>query len=241
VIHKNYTYATASSTHEVPFYAEAFGIPEERVIPTGTPRMEQFLDPDNQALGREKALAAIPAARGKRVILFAPTFRGGDSRSATYPVEMLDLAALHDVCVEQDAILIVRMHPYVTQRIAVPPKLADRIVEASDAAVEVNDLLLIADGLITDYSSLIFEYSALGRPMLFFAFDLDAYVATRDFYEPFAEFVPGRIVRTMPELVDALRTGDFDEQKVAPFARRHLPSEPSSATDRIIDELIMAP
>ena len=60
--------------------------------------------------------------------------------------------------------------------------------------------------LVTDYSSLVFEYAALGRPMLFFAFDLDEYVASRDFYEPFTSFAPGRIVRTFPELLDALRT-----------------------------------
>ena len=37
-IHKNYTAAIVSSEFDVPFYAEAFGIPEERVVPTGIPR-----------------------------------------------------------------------------------------------------------------------------------------------------------------------------------------------------------
>ena len=43
-IHKNYTYAIVSSTSEVAFYAEAFGIPESRVIPTGIPRMDRFFE-----------------------------------------------------------------------------------------------------------------------------------------------------------------------------------------------------
>jgi CDP-ribitol ribitolphosphotransferase len=240
-VHRNYTYAIVSSPHEVPFYAEAFGLPESAVIPTGTPRMDEFLDPAKQAEGRERALAAFPAARGQQVILFAPTFRGDTARWATYPTEILDLAGLHDTATELDAAVILKMHPFVEAPLDIPPAMTDRLLDASGESVEVNDLLLLADVLVTDYSSLIFEFAALGRPMLFFAFDLDEYVASRDFYEPFTSFAPGRIVRTFPELLDALRRGDFEHEKVAPFAAAHLPAESGSATDRIIDQLILAP
>jgi hypothetical protein len=40
-------------------------------------------------------------------------------------------------------------------------------------------------------------------------------------------------------LVEAIRSGEYQAEKVAPFARRHLPESPGSATDRIIDELIV--
>lgn len=238
-VHKNYTFATVSSTHEVPFYAEAFGLPEERIVPTGTPRMDEFLDASNQAEGRRRAHAAIPATRDREVILFAPTFRGKGARQADYPVEILDVHALHAVCAERDAMAVIKMHPFVPRRVDIPVALRDRIFDASDLPVETNDLLLISDLLVTDYSSLVFEYAALGRPMLFFAYDLEEYVATRDFYEPFESFVPGRIVRTFDELVDAVRRREYEADKVEPFARRHLPDEPGSATDRIIDELIL--
>jgi CDP-ribitol ribitolphosphotransferase len=240
-VHKNYTYATVSSRHVVPFYAEAFGLPDTSVIPTGTPRMDQFLDPAHQEAGRERALAAFPAARERRVILFAPTFRGDKAHWATYPMEAIDLSALHGLAVELGAVVILKMHPFVTEPLEIPPPFGDRLIDAGSATIDVNDLLLIADALVTDYSSLIFEYASLGRPMLFYAFDLDEYVAARDFYEPFEAFTPGKIVRTFPELVDALRRGDFEQDKVAPFARRHLPADPGSATDRIIDQLILAP
>lgn len=238
-VHKNYTYATVSSTHEVPFYAEAFGIADERAVPTGTPRMDDFLDPVNQEARRARAAELFPGARGREVILFAPTFRGRSARGAEYPVEIVDVRALHAVCVERDAVAILRLHPFVTQRVDVPAELRDRVVEATHLDVDTNDLLLISDLLITDYSSLIFEFSALGRPMLFFAYDLEEYVATRDFYEPFEAFVPGRIVRSFQGLIEAIRAQDFEHHKVAPFARRHLPDEPGSATDRIIDDLIL--
>ena len=49
--HKSYTHAIVSSEFDVPFYAEAFGIPEERVIPTGIPRMDRFFDEEARAQG----------------------------------------------------------------------------------------------------------------------------------------------------------------------------------------------
>ncbi|MGQ0609094.1 MAG: CDP-glycerol glycerophosphotransferase family protein [Chloroflexota bacterium] len=238
-VHKNYTHAIVSSPHEVPFYAEAFGIPEHRVIPTGTPRMDQFLDAERQRQGRADAIAALPATRGRFVILFAPTFRGSGPRQAHYPIDLLDLPAFHQLCVELDAIVVFKLHPFVKTRMEIPEALGDRLVDATGISLDVNDVLLITDLLITDYSSIVFEYSTLSRPMLFFAYDLERYTATRDFYVPYVEFVPGRIVRTMQELIDAIRRRDFQSEKVVPFAERHLPRGDGSATDRIIDQLIL--
>ena len=238
-VHKNYTFATVSSVDEVPIYAEAFGLPDERVVPTGTPRMDDFLDPARQAARRSAMLELLPDARDRTVILFAPTIRGRSARTAEYPVELVDVGGLHALCEERDGFAILKMHPFVEARVEVPEAMRDRIVDASDLAVDANDLLLITDLLVTDYSSLVFEFSALGRPMLFLAHDLEEYVASRDFYEAYESFVPGKIVRTFGELLDAIRREDFEHEKVAPFARRHLPERPGSATDRIIDELIL--
>ena len=76
--------------------------------------------------------------------------------------------------------------------------------------------------------------------MLFFAYDLDEYVDARDFYVPFETFVPGRIVRTFAELLDAIRRDDYEADKVARVRRppfrpprrwvdrpRHRPADPA--------------
>ena len=238
--HKNYTAAIVSSEFDVPFYAEAFGIPEERVVPTGIPRMDRFFDETARAAGVEAARAAFPEIVGRETILFAPTYRGETIRDASYGFEQLDYAALHALCVERDAVVIIKMHPFVQQPLAIPEPFRDRLLDGSAAGIDVNDLLFAVDLVITDYSSIVFEYSTLGRPMLFFAYDLDEYVATRDFYVPFESFVPGRIVRTFPELLDAIRREDYEGEKVAAFATRHFAHLDGGSTDRVIDELIVA-
>ncbi len=237
--HKNYTHAIVSSQHDVPFYAEAFGVPEEHVVPTGIPRMDRFFDETQRAVGRQRAIDAFPAIAGHRTILFAPTFRGSGPRNARYDYQLIDFAALHAVCVEKDAVMILKMHPFVREPWPIPPPLGDRLIDATRTPIDVNDLLFAVDLLITDYSSIVFEFSTLLRPMLFFASDLEEYVASRDFYVPFEEFVPGRIARTFEELVDALRRDDYQADKVPVFAEKHFDHLDGSSTDRIIDQLIL--
>ena len=238
--HKNYTHAVVSGQHDVPYYAEAFGLHEERVLPTGIPRMDRFFDDTQRAAGRERSLRAFPAIADRRTILFAPTFRGNGPRDAWYDYERIDWPGLHAVCAEKDAVLIVKMHPFVAQAPPIPPALTDRIIDGTRTELDVNDLLFAVDLLITDYSSIVFEYSTLRRPMLFFAYDLEEYVESRDFYVPFADFVPGRIARTFAEVLDALRRDAYEAEKVAAFARRHFDHLDGGATDRVIDQLILA-
>ena len=238
--HKNCTHAIVNGKHDVPYYAEAFGLPEDRVVPVGIPRMDRFFDPVQHRAGREMALRAFPAIEGRTVILFAPTFRGGGPRSAFYDYPLIDWAALHEACVARDAVTIVKMHPYVRTEPPIPQRFRDRIVDGSKASIDVNDLLFAVDVLVTDYSSIVFEFSTLLRPMLFYAYDLEQYVAGRGFYVPFEEFVPGRIVRTFDEMIDAIRREEYDADKVAAFAARHFDHFDGRATDRIIDQLILA-
>jgi CDP-ribitol ribitolphosphotransferase len=237
-IHKNYSWVTVSSHTDVPVYAEAFGIPEERVVATGIPRTDRFFDPAYGQAAQALAREAFPETRGRTTILFAPTFRGHGAKTATYDFERLDYAALHALCVEKDAVCIVRMHPFVRDPLGIPEAFGDRLLDGQRSSIDVNDLLFAVDLLITDYSSIVYEFSTLGRPMLFYAYDLDEYVAGRDFYEPYEDFVPGRIVRTFAELIDAIRRDDCQAEKVVPFADRHFDHRDAGSTDRVVDLIV---
>ncbi len=238
-VHQKYTAAIVSSEHDVPFYAEAFGIPEDDVYPTGIPRMDRFLDERARAAGLAAARAAFPQTKGKTTILYAPTFRGDGPKSSHFDLGVLDYAGLHGVAVEKDAVVIIKLHPFVVQPLGIPAAFADRLIDGSRATIDVNDLLFAVDVLITDYSSIVFEFSTLGRPMLFYAFDLDHYAGSRDFYVPFETFVPGRIVRTFPEVIDAIRRDDYEVEKVAQFATQHFAHLDAGSADRVIDQLVL--
>lgn len=233
--HKNYSLVTVSARQDIPVYAEAFGIPEDRVVSTGIPRTDRFFDPAYGEQARELTFAEFPEARGRMTILLAPTFRGHGAQTATYDLGRIDLAALHALCVERDAACIVRMHPFVREPLAIPEPYRDRVLDGQRSPIDVNDLLFAVDLLVTDYSSIVYEFSTLGRPMLFYAWDLEEYAAERDTYEPYETFVPGRIVRTFPELLEAIRREDCEIEKVALFAERHFEHRDGRSTDRVVD------
>ncbi len=74
--HRSYTKAYVSSETDIPFYAEAFGIREENVVPTGVPRTDVLFDEAYATQIKQEMENELPLIKGKKVILFAPTFRG---------------------------------------------------------------------------------------------------------------------------------------------------------------------
>ena len=236
--HRNYTHAIASSSHVARFYAEAFGMKPETVYPTGVPRTDVFFDEAYRAATAAAMHEAYPQTIGKRVILFAPTFRGNGAKTGHYPLHLLDYDALASFCRRTNSVFLFKMHPFVHDPVLIPEGDADVMIDCSEAR-EINDLLFITDLLITDYSSVIYEASILNIPTLFYAFDLEEYIASRDFYEPFEPFVPGKIVRDFDELLVAMETEDYEKEKVAPFCERNFEYRDGHSTDRVIDWLIL--
>lgn len=236
--HKLYTHVIASSSNVARFYAEAFGIDESKVYPTGVPRTDIFFDEGCKAKIKEKMYEAFPQAKGKKVILFAPTFRGNGAKSAHYPYGKINMHALGRYCQNSGSIVIFKMHPFVKTPLFIPQEYKDVMIDATENR-EINDILFITDLLITDYSSVIYEASTLSIPMLFYAFDLEQYIASRDFYEPFDTFVPGKIVKNFSELMKAIETADFEHEKVEPFRDKNFEYRDGHSTDRVIDWLIL--
>ena len=65
------------------------------------------------------------------------------------------------------------------------------------------------------------------------------YEATRDFYEPYEELVPGKIVHDFDELMTALRDKDYEFEKMEGFIKKNFKYTDGKSTDRVIDQLIM--
>lgn len=238
-VHKCYTHVPVSSEHSARHHAEGFAISEDKFYPVGIPRTDIFFDEQYKAATRERMFKEFPQCVGrKKVYLYAPTFRGDNALNAHFPFDKFDLDRWGKLLEKEDSALIIKLHPFVKERVDIPEKYADRIVDATDYR-EVNDILFIIDVLITDYSSIIYETSLLRKPMLFFAFDRKYYEATRDFYEPYDELVPGKIVYDFDELIEAMKNEDYDFHKMDAFVKKNFKYTDGKATDRVIDQLIL--
>jgi len=236
--HRSYTYAITGSTHLVHVYAEAFGIEPEAIIPTGLPRVDWFLDEERTQAYQDEFYAQYPHLKGKRIILFAPTFRGSSIKTAYYDYDLIDFKGLYETC-GPDTVVLFRMHHFVDEPISIPAEYADRFFDFTKYPKGL-ELLHVTDLLITDYSSIIYEYSLLDRPMLFFAPDKVNYAATRGFHRDYDETAPGRVATTFAEVLDAIATGEFEVEKVAQFRAENFDRVDTGAADRVIDQLLLA-
>jgi CDP-glycerol glycerophosphotransferase (TagB/SpsB family) len=236
-IHANYDVCLVGSAEAAPWYAEAFGLPLDRFRwDLGIPRTDPLVDPDVRAAAERSVRERHGIPDGRRVILWAPTFRGDRVTDARDP-GALDLSRLASV-LGDDNVLLLRLHPFVRASTRVPAG-ATAFVRDASGDPDINELMLAADVLVTDYSSLIFEYSLLERPMAFFAPDLDAYERERGFYVDVRSWVPGPVFTTTDELASWLRDGVPDLDRVRRFRASAFAVADGRATERVVDRVIV--
>lgn len=234
-IHNTYTHVCVSSPKVSFAYAEAFGCSENVVMPLGAPRTDIYFDPDFIKKSRGTIDEKFPQINGRKVILYAPTFRG-DSVGKSYIKNMLDVEKMSEK-LGNDYVLLIKQHPLTADKFSIEGSSFAFDI-SKDIAIETA--LCAADIVITDYSSLIFEYALLERPMIFFAYDLAEYEDARSFYFGYEGFVPGEIVVNTDEIISELRRleTDFDKEKIRRFRQDYMCACDGKSTERILNEVL---
>lgn len=234
--HRSYDYVTVSSEYCKRCHSEGFGIPYNNVVPTGIPRTDIFFDEDYRKKVTAQFYEQYPQFKDKKIIMFAPTFRGDVKETANYPFEMFDVER---ICrqISDDYVIIIKHHPFIREKHPIPESLKDRVIDLSENT-EINDLLFISDLIITDYSSLVFEASLLKVPMLFYVYDLDEYIRDRDFYFDLRLNSPGKLVYNEQELIDAVNNEDFETERIESFERMFFDKRDGKSTERVVDLIL---
>ncbi|MCQ2462927.1 MAG: CDP-glycerol glycerophosphotransferase family protein [Clostridia bacterium] len=233
--HGNYTVAPVSSPEVVWAYEEAFNLKENSGIVTGLgcSRTDIFYDNNFIEKAKEKFLRLMPSAAGKKVILYAPTFRGRVKKAAA--PDMLDVGQFFHA-LSDEYVLIFKHHPLVKKPPAVNAAYADFAADFTDA-MSIEELLCVANICISDYSSLIFEFSLFEKPMIFYAFDLDEYFDWRGFYYDYDELTPGPVFKSNADMLDYIKniSARFDREQVKRFREKFMSACDGHATDRIMN------
>ncbi|HAM14617.1 MAG TPA: hypothetical protein DCP91_01860 [Eggerthellaceae bacterium] len=241
--YENLSLVSVSSPEVVWAYADAMNlVGREQVIqPLGTSRTDVFFDDSFIRNAVEQVWRAVPQAIDKRVVLYAPTFRGTPGRPSAPALPDLDLLRR---AIGDDTVVLVKHHPHVraNDRPPIPESCRDFAFDVT-GLVSIDDALTVADVLITDYSSVVFEFSLFGRPMAFFAPDLREFSQSRSFYYDFDDMTPGPVFADSAGLADYLaRVRDsFDPSEVAAFRRRFMSACDGYATDRILSFALVDP
>jgi len=233
--HRNYDLVPVSGSKLVDIYAEAFAISPSCVKALGVPRTDSLFDESGKEEKKRILYEKYPFMKGKRVVLFAPTFRGDGNKDAYYPQDAFNpdrfLAGM-----PEDVILIIKHHPFVHADFPAEYGGGNRIIDLTGKD-HINDLMLISDLMITDYSSSIFEAAILDLPMVFYAFDEEDYIRDRDFYFGYRDFVPGPVVKDQDDLIrtaGSILAGDY-KVDMSGFRQEHLDAIDGRSAGRIAD------
>lgn len=195
--HAQYNLVSVSGEKVRSIYADAFDINYQKVQALGAPRTDDYFNKKLISRKKRQIYLKHPKLLFKSVIVYAPTFRDTDgNRNEFHPEIDFDLLSKSLL---PNQILLICPHPVMDAPIL--PHKYHNILEVRDFST--NDYMLISDMLITDYSSVIFEYALLGKPIVFFCYDLLRY--DRDFYLKYPDDLPGDVFKTQEELTKYLR------------------------------------
>lgn len=231
--HKNYTGAIVSSESIRKNYAEAYGISLDKVQALGIPRTDMFFDKKYKDKVIKDYYKKYPQLKGKKVILFAPTFRGNGQKTAYYNFDLFDFDSFKKNF-SKDYICIIKLHPFIKNR----PNYdfdSDSFYLDLTKNREINDLLFLTDILITDYSSVIFEYSFFKKPVIFYTPDLNEYKNSRDFYYDLDKYTYGDVAMDFKTLIKCVKKNKVDVKKLNDFYEFFCSACDGNSSKRVVD------
>lgn len=234
-ISDNTDYLITTSEKITDYYSEAFQMPKSKIKPLGLPRMDYYFE--NHDLDKLKAdfCSKYNVSCDKKIILYAPTFRDEEKYNNVF--NYLDLEKFNEV-LGDEYVLALRLHPKIKNFYSDEISSSGKYIDVSDFDSE-QELMLLSDILITDYSSIMIEYAILNRPIVFFTYDLDSYLANeRGFYYDFKTTVPGPIVGSSDELIDVIENDKFDMSKISDFIMTQFDEIDGESSKRVVDFLL---
>ena len=158
-LHRNYDEVLAPGKAMGKLFAEAFNVEEERIRILGLPRIEILSKGEDIDLF--KVYEKYPQIEGKKIILYAPTFRRGKG---------LDLRGIMEAFNLEDKVLVIKRHS------------EDKGVNSADNPNIIIDSIFpsttwlnICEKLITDYSAISLEGALLDKELYIYQPDVEEY------------------------------------------------------------------
>ena len=130
------------------------------------------------------------------------------------------------------------MHYYIIDSIDLS-SLSDFAIDVSSYS-DISELYLISDMIITDYSSVFFDYANLRRPVIFYTYDYEKYKdVLHGFYLDMHKDLPGPILMTEDEVIDAIRNIDKVneeyKERYDEFCERFCCLDDGHASQRVVE------
>ncbi len=235
---RNWDYLVAANKYSSDIFKRAFKF-DKKVLEAGYPANDIFYQEDTPS-NAQSLKEKLNITASKKVILYAPTWRDNEMANSwdhtfTLPFNLDDLYNK----LSDEYVLVLRMHHLVSDMLEIDPKYKDFVYDLSKYD-DIQELYTLSDLLITDYSSVFFDYANSKKPILFFAYDYEMYKDNiRGFYLDMAKDLPGPVIRTGPELIQAIQNINSVKrqygQKYEDFYNEYCSLEDGNAAKKIAE------
>lgn len=194
----------------------AFRVPEKQCISFGYPRLDLFCWDERRRLewikrwGTDSLLKLMQKMSNyQNVYIYMPTWR--DANPNFIADASLNFKEINEIMRHKNSLLILKLH------VATPAESISSLsgldhIHVMPAHDDIYPILPQSTALISDYSSIYLDYLLLDRPICFFIFDIDKYLAeSRGFYYKYEDFSPGHKVRNAKQLNEFIQSNLLDE------------------------------
>jgi len=222
------------SQYEMGIFKQDFLVKDKNFLVCGFPRSDELFNVSEEQIERYRKTFEIP--EGKKVILYAPTWRDSINSGVSYDLKPpIDINKLHER-LKNEYVILFRTHAFTTKVMNL--QFNDFVRDVSEYH-NVNHLLLIADVLITDYSTIVFDYSILEKPFICFGYDYEKYKVDRGFYFDLEEEYPSGVLRTEDEVLEWLFSMNYEEEcrKTRDFKIKYIEAG-GNATEMCVNALM---
>ena len=240
---KKFSYFISPSKFATEKFISAWNLKEigkdDIIIEQGYPRNDFLFNYAEDDVKSVKEKLGI-AEENKKIILYAPTYRGNQHESGVGYVykEEVDFERMQKE-LGNDYIILFRPH-YFIANVFDFKKYEGFVYDVSDVD-DINELYIISDILITDYSSVFFDYANLKRPIIYHMYDLEHYRdESNGFYIDLGE-LPGKITRKDDELINEIKrcSKEFSyDEKYERFNKKYNYLDDGQASKRVIETII---
>lgn len=173
-MHKGYDYVIAGCYGARPAFAQAFHVNIGSILALGLPRQDYLLNPEYEEMRQEdiktvKEQLGISEGSNAKVVLYAPTFRKGNSNSNWLEGNVMTLARAF---AGKNVLLVVAGHPLDK---AFQLELSNEDIRVVTLEGPTIKALHVADVVISDYSAVALDAGIIGKRVLFYVPDIEEY------------------------------------------------------------------
>lgn len=164
---KGYDYLITSSDYFKTIFAPRLNTKLSHTYALGNIKSDYLFDENYKEEQLQAFFVKYPQYLNKRIILYAPTFRGDGIEDITYHEALKNINA-H---LKHDEVLIIKKHPLIRSE-----------NKANDLSQEdLYSLMIVSDTIISDYSALVFEAMLLQKKIILYWYDYQNYYQERGF------------------------------------------------------------